>query len=212
MLREPGWREVMRSEQEIFRDLEALCTTPGYIHVLAYFSHRDNYVSYADEMTAVDMVQSYVPQRLIRTELSTLIGLMLRQTLDGTRPEPSDMQNMIGRTEDLLGELHACLNHPMFDVIAQGKLEPGQSPFGRGDLLREPIFYGAESAYSFQYRDFALKRYGQDDGWLLANKGFRMADAYAVSGAISRIQNHKITTVLAQMRERPPPECLCREL
>lgn len=29
------------------------------------------------------------------------------------------------------------------------------NPFTNGAALREPIFYGGESAYSFQYRDFS---------------------------------------------------------
>ena len=44
--------------------------------------------------------------------------------------------------------------------------------FRQGDVLREAIFYSGDSAYSFQYRDFAPKKYGRDDAWLETHKGF----------------------------------------
>ena len=35
----------------------------------------------------------------------------------------------------------------------------------RGVALREPIFYGGESAYILQYRDFSLPKYATDNAW-----------------------------------------------
>ena len=74
------------------------------------------------------------------------------------------------------------------------------SSFQRGDVLKEPIFYGGESAYSFQYRYFALDRYADDDDWLRANKGFRIADGHAVATALMRIQNRKMLATIEGMR------------
>ena len=36
----------MRSEREVFADLAALCTSPGYVHALAFLAFRDNYIHY----------------------------------------------------------------------------------------------------------------------------------------------------------------------
>jgi len=78
------------------------------------------------------------------------------------------------------------------------------SPFTRADVLREPIFYGGESAYSFQYRDMARERYAADEVWLTANKGFCIADAQAVADAISEIQTSKIASALSHLKARTP--------
>ena len=102
-----------RSEQEVFDDLEVLCSSPGYIHALAYISYRDNMVSYDGRMTDEDMADSYVPERTIRTEFLTLMGLMLKHAIDFVLPAPHDMQTLIEKTEGLLKELHSCLNQPM---------------------------------------------------------------------------------------------------
>lgn len=71
--------------------------------------------------------------------------------------------------------------------VAEAGAERPPSPFTRADVLREPIFYGAESAYSFQYRDMALERYAADEAWLLANKGFSIADAQAIALSLIHI-------------------------
>src|SRR5690606_10969487 len=78
------------------------------------------------------------------------------------------------------------------------------SPFTRADVLREPIFYGGESAYSFQYRDMARERYAADEAWLLTNKGFSIADAQATASAISEIQNEKILGAMSRLKTEAP--------
>jgi hypothetical protein len=72
----------------------------------------------------------------------------------------------------------------------------GDNPFGRGDVLREAIFYSGDSAYSFQYRDFAPKKYGRDDAWLETHKGFSIAEGRQVADAVGRLQNEKLSRFL----------------
>jgi hypothetical protein len=198
--------QTSRSEQEVFDDLDVLCGSPGYIHALAYLSLRDNLIPYDGHMTSEVMAASYAPERTVRTEFSTLMGLMLKHPIDFSLPAPLDMQALIEKTESLLKELHACFNQPMLEafkrVIAAQKAElpVGEaSPFLRGDVLREPIFYGGESAYSFQYRDLALDRYAKDDDWLRTNKGFRIAEGHAIAGALTRLQNRKVLETINGM-------------
>jgi len=205
--------QTSRSEQEIFDDLDVLCGSPGYIYVLAHLSFRDNLISYDGHLTSEDMAASYAPGRTIRTEFSTLMGLLLKHPSDFGIPAPPDMQALIGKTESLLEELHACLGQPMtrefkraLEVQKAGLLADEVSPFLRGDVLREPIFYGGESAYSFQYRDFALDRYAKDDDWLYANKGFRIADGHAVAGALTRLQNRKALATIESMPHLDPSQ------
>ena len=192
-----------RDEQEIFDDLEELCASPGYLHVLALLSLRDNMIGFADHLTSDDVSASYAPDRTVRTEFSTLLGLVLKHTIDATRPAPLEVQNLAIRTRTLLDELHECLGRPMLRAIVASHTRQQEGlpfnegdVFARGDVMREPIFYGGESAYSFQYRAFALKRYAADYAWLHANKGFGIRDAHAVATALSRLATAKLTGLL----------------
>lgn len=204
-----------RAEQDIFDDLAELCTKPGFVHALAWMSLRDNYVAFNGIMDSDALAASYVPGRTVRTEFSTLLGLLIRQQIDLTEPEPTEIQALLDRTNALLEELHARLGRPMWNSIIEtaqsvqeSRSEHPPSPFTRADVLREPIFYGSESAYSFQYEDMALERYTEDEAWLLANKGFSINDAQIVARAISEIQNIKIPDILSQQdtkKQQNPP-------
>jgi SEC-C motif/Nuclease-related domain len=200
-----------RAEQDIFDSLADLCAAPGFAHALAWMSLRDNYVTFEGVMDGKALAASYAPGRTVRTEFSTLLGLLIRRPLDLSEPTPAEIQALFDRTGILLDELHQRLGRPMWDSIIEtaklmqedGAARPA-SPFTRADVLREPIFYGGESAYSFQYRDMALERYAADEAWLTANKGFCIADAQAVASAISEIQSSKIVTALSRLKAKTP--------
>jgi hypothetical protein len=93
---------MLRPEQEIFNELATFCTSPGYAHAIAYFCCRDTIVTYRDELTAKDLAPLYSMTRLVRTEISTLIGLMVRAPIDFTLPVPDVVQHYLNRTEELL--------------------------------------------------------------------------------------------------------------
>ena len=140
-----------RAEQEVFDDLQALCTSPGYVHALAHIGVRDNMIAYAGAMTPEVMSASYGRERTIRTEYTTLIGLMLKGAIDFAQPAPEDLKRMIARSYELLQELHDALGRPMWQAIADGfkRKQAGEhvdeaSIFTGATVLREPIFYGAE--------------------------------------------------------------------
>ena len=48
----------------------------------------------------------FSPNRLIRTEISTLIGLMIQGEMDWTMPSPHVVQEQMDRMDALLKELH----------------------------------------------------------------------------------------------------------
>ncbi|WP_283178143.1 SEC-C metal-binding domain-containing protein [Gemmobacter sp. 24YEA27] len=196
-----------RAEQDIFNDLAQLCAAPGFVHALSWMSLRDNYVTFDGKMNGDALAASYAPGRTVRTEFTTLLGLLIRQPIDLSEPPPAEIQALFDRTNTLLEELHARLGRPMWDSIIEtakaaqvARAERPSSPFTRADVLREPIFYGGESAYSFQYRDMALERYAADESWMLANKGFSISDAQAIACAISELQNAKIVDVLSRLK------------
>ena len=106
-------KESVREEDAVFDDLLKLCSTPGYPHVIAHFCYRDNVVLYAGDMKPDDYLHMFSMERLIRTEISTLIGLMCKQPIDFKLPDPDEMQKLIDETESLLKELHYSMSAPM---------------------------------------------------------------------------------------------------
>ncbi|KXV23592.1 preprotein translocase [Gluconobacter japonicus] len=203
--------EEPRAERDIFDDLAVLCAAPGFVHALSWMSLRDNYVMFDSAMDSKALADSYVSERIIRTEFSTLLGLLIRQPIDLSDPTPAEIRTLLDRAHTLLQELHKQLERPMWDLlIERAKFSKEGAvclpfPFARADILREPIFYGGESAYSFQYCDMALERYAADEVWLRTNKGFSIADAQAVVHAITDIHNVKIPEVLRGFKGAASP-------
>ena len=148
----------MRSEQAIFDDLAALCVSRGFLHAIAFLCWRDTVVRLGGELVAKDVSERPTPSGLIRTEITTLIGLMMRGPIDFALPEPQVLSQYLERSEQLLAELHKAMLQPAIGILQVGGDAPGGvNPFSSGQILREAIFYGAESAYPFQYCDLALK-------------------------------------------------------
>ena len=98
-----------RPEQEVFDDLAALCISPGYLHAIAFLCYRDSLVRYSGEIRAEDMQHLYSSDRLIRTEIATLIGLMVKGNIDYEIPSPDILQQYIDKTEALLAEIHKSI-------------------------------------------------------------------------------------------------------
>ena len=175
-----------RSEQECFDELAELCRRPGYVHAIANFCLRDQVVGFGDALTGKEYSKLFARERLIRTELSTLIGLMLRAPRDLALPSSKQISYYGERSEALLAELHEAMNRPMVEHMKAAVADPSKrelNPFASAEVMREPIFYSAESAYSFQFRDFAERRYARDEGWLLKEKGFSASEAKRVISA-----------------------------
>lgn len=189
--------EAPRPEQEIFDELGELTATPGFAHVIAYFCARDNFTWYHDEMCAEDMQHLYSRSRLIRTEMFTLIGLMVRANFDYDASSPEDASGLAGRAEALLEELHHSMTRPWLEGFRETAADgTPPNPWKSGDAMREPIFYGGEAALSFQNCDFAAEKYAADDAWLLENKGASIKDMVAVAKAIGELQAEKLTDVV----------------
>ena len=194
----------MRPEQAIFNDLASLCTSPGYIHAVAAISFRDNFVTFADEMKAEDLLPRFSERCLIRTEITTLIGLMMRAPIDFTLPEPKVVSGYIEQTEALLGELHQAIIAVAKEVIVSKRAtESDCNPFTLGAVLREAIFYSTESAYSFQYRDLAPRKYREDAAWLLRNKDVDLVIGREVCVGIAELLKERLPETLHSFRAKP---------
>ncbi len=82
----------------------------------------------------------------------------------------------------------------------------GIEPFSAGAALREPIFYGGESAYDFQYREFAEKKYASDRDWLLAHKGFDISTALTIANNLRGLLVEKQTAIPKVLKSKPSRE------
>lgn len=145
------------------------------------------------KLIAKDLYYQHSPDKLIRTEIATLIGLMAQKPRDTSLPEPELFANYIERTEALLRELHFSMQRPWFEDwdIKSGTM-PSEDPFAKPASLREPIFYGGESAYPFQYRDFARLKYCADNEWLETNRGFQIEEAVQFVDALGKFQERRV--------------------
>nr|WP_075746453.1 nuclease-related domain-containing protein [Pseudomonas alcaliphila] len=200
--------DVIKTEQELFDELESLCKSPGYLHAIAYFCFRDNTIRYKDgEMVVDDVVQQFSFERLVRTEISTLIGLACKKQIDINHPGPKCIQEHIDKTETLLKNLHKTMIPPLEEIFDKRKIgDPSFNPFRTGKALRESIFYGGEAAYNFQYRDLALIKYKNDSAWFQKNKGYSIGDAAKIVSSLLILQNDKISNLIPTQLKTLSPE------
>jgi hypothetical protein len=183
-----------RSEAEVFEDLATLTAQPGYVHAMAGICYRDNLVSFQGEHKPSDLEHLFDRKRLNRNEITTLLGLMLRHPLDLTEVDEATLRSYASRTDELMGELHDNMTGLMIgELMPQAQQGTAMSDFWKGAMMKEPIFYGTESAYSFQYRDFFAEKHAPDDGWLVRAMGFSSAQALRVASAMCSLMDARAT-------------------
>lgn len=196
-------RSAVRVEAEVFSDLERLCQSPGYSCVIARMCLLDNMISYTREAVAEDMLKLYDPKRLARNEMNVCIGLWAKGERDFAPLDPLVVESLIVQTRRLCEEIHWAMNEPTIEAMRElfdGNTQAGSNPMASGAAMREAIFYGGESAYAFQYRDFAPARYAADNEWIVVHKGFSMAEAAAVARAVSRAIDARASHALSHSR------------
>ena len=174
--------DATRSESDIFNDLSKLCSSPGYSYVIAFFCIRDTLRLSIDNQNLQDKYNSYDPNALIRTEISILVGLLAKYPITFIEPPDNLFNEHVEKTEALLNELHELFLN--LEIIS------------RPEGIKEEIFYGGESAYPFQFRQFAIQKWTKEDDWLKKNKGFSINDLDKVLEAIEIISSRKLESHL----------------
>jgi hypothetical protein len=203
-------KSTVRSEVEVLADLAELTATAGYVFAIAYICHRDNMVMYQEKLDPADMSRLFTHERLMRSEITTLLGLMVRRPLDLSTPTEKQLDALVERTDALMAELHDVLTLPMQEPIMAQAGSNSREPVGwDGAAMREPIFYGSESAYSFQYRDLLTEKYGTDDPWLVKTMGFSIYQAQQAARTLCRLIDERSTAILSDLeRSDIQPEAL----
>ncbi|GJH23815.1 SEC-C metal-binding domain-containing protein [Caballeronia novacaledonica] len=198
-------KNTIRPEHEVFADLAALCLRPGYVHALAYLCFRDNVIMSRGPLREADLAKISSPKTLIRTEISTLQGLMLKGEIGWQLPAQHVIQDYIDQSDRLLAEIHECLSGEFFAGLTPEAMMSGTfNPFSSGKVLREPIFYSGDSAYSFQYRDIATRKYAADAEWLQKHKGFTADQASLVAVTIEEVLTDNSASFRQRMRGEHP--------
>ena len=99
-------------------------------------------------MTPEDVLEQFGMDRLVRTEISTLIGLTCKGDLNAEMQTPETIQGYIDNTELLLKEIHQSMMPDMRELFdPEQASNPNFNPFENSAVLREAIFYGGEAAY-----------------------------------------------------------------
>jgi SEC-C motif/Nuclease-related domain len=200
-------REAVRKESDIFSELAKICASPGYVHAIACLCYKNDIIRYGDTLTPEDMLQQFSRDILVRTEISTLVGLACKKQLNIDLPSPEVIQRYIDETDSLLKEIHQSMGAPIEYIFDPNKVgDQNFNPFRDGSVLREPIFYSGESAYHFQYRDLSKIKYEKDSDWFLRNKGFSIQQVIDVVTSIQSLQNDKANNVLQELFDKDPSE------
>lgn len=100
---------MQKSESEIFSKLELLCSSDGFIHVLALLSCINNTTFYEGELSSKDMQYLYEKERLIRTEISTIAGLLLKSEFNMTYPGEVILSKLTEDVNSSLAVLHSAM-------------------------------------------------------------------------------------------------------
>lgn len=188
---DPAPRPEPRPETEIFQALRRLTATPGFAHIIAYLCARDNFTVFSGDLTAEDLQPMYSRSRIIRTEMSVLIGLMVQARPDYDAPPPANAVEVARQTEALLVELHDSFNAPMRNAMQAAVLGDGPLADLERDF-REPIFYGGEGGFPFQCCALAAEKYRADEAWLLEHKGASIDHMIAVAQALDGLVTEQV--------------------
>lgn len=179
----------MKTEQEIFKILEEICSHPGFIEVISFLSWRDTFIHQQGENTDIeDLLKCFDLSRLSRTELSTLVGLLCKNGITEKKLSHLELQDYVEKIDSLMKELHEALSFGNFNFKA---IMTDPNLLKSGSILREAIFYAGDGVYKHQYRDLARIRYAKDDLWIKENKGFTIDEAIGVFTSIDQLHIKK---------------------
>ena len=129
---------------------------------------------------------------------------MTKNSIDFDFPPPDIHSEHVSKSEELLKELHeSILSTGITKSDWLEAVQVGKNPLSSGAALREPIFYGGDSAYSFQYRDLAIKRYTKDEAWLMSNLGISTDSGSRVAAAISSHQSKMAIQHIQSLKDKP---------
>ena len=197
-----------RDDIAMFADLEQLSQEPGFIYSFCLMVARFLWMS-TDEVAEINWTE-----RPNQEEFSLLLGLLVKRPVRlDVIPSNEVILEHAQRTIDLLEELHLFLSSPSLPEDGSNADDPDHltrmvEKYGEwmnsGRGMIEPIFYGGQGAYDFQFLEMASKRYAADERWILQHKG---ASLEAFAGIAESLE----LTTLERLRAIKPGVTLQEE-
>lgn len=184
-------KKESKTSNEIFNELEELCSSPGFIHIICSLDLFSNSI-FSEEGKGLsgEQINEFINKDLpIRSEICILIGLLCKQgSFDTTALTIEEFNQLESKTLTLLQKLqHSQI---FFDT------EEIEEDFSSNEIanvvLKENILYGGESFYDFQYVDLAPKKYINDSDWFIKNKGYSLDELVAVMRGIDKNYHENI--------------------
>ena len=170
MLSKQTPRQV-RDRTDIVVDIERLSQENGFIYTFCHLVF-DHLLEWADEVAEIRDLS----QKLNSQELSFLLGLMVKHPLKlGSFPSAKSVQDRSQKVIELFGELQETFGLLLSEAIQEkvtnvkghsGITKPNSNWMESGDRIVEPIFYGGNGAYDFQYLELVEQLYAKDRDWL----------------------------------------------
>ena len=164
-----------RNDTDIFADLEQLSQEPGFIYSFCLMVARCLWMS-TDDVAEIDWTD-----RPNQEELSLLLGLLVKHPIRlEAIPSEETILKQAQQAITLLQDLHLFLSSPTLPGSGSDADDPERLTellhnyedwMNSGKGMVEPIFYGGQGAYAFQFLEMASKRYAADAQWIQQHKG-----------------------------------------
>ncbi|QAR32691.1 NERD domain-containing protein [Geovibrio thiophilus] len=179
----------MRTEEHIIAELKELCIQDGYLNAVAHFCLETGYIYYTEKIGSDEVSERYSRKNLIDTEIKTILGFAIKKGINTQKITPARVQSYIDKTEELLRELHDSMCLTIRDELF-GSLPSEGIPVKTSDefpnsFFREVIFYCGMSAHNFQFHEFAIEKYQNDNNWLEKTCGLSIQNCVSICKAIS---------------------------
>lgn len=199
----------VKTEAEIFSQLEALCSIGGFFEVIAFFCWKDCFIHAPNgELNSEVLAKQYDRSKLSRTELSTLIGLACKNGFSEKSLTKDELENLYNQAWNFIEELHSSFYLPLELAKFSENKKSSKEIFGSGTFMREAIFYSGEGVYRHQYRDLSEIRYKSDNPWIEKNKGFSINQAIKVISSIESLQIEKANKLIEESKSLYLPSYL----
>ncbi|EMG1612850.1 SecA-like protein, partial [Escherichia coli] len=99
----------MNNEQAKFLELEELCKQDGFIHAYSYLCLRDCTIGFQGGLETDDLNHLTSSDRLIKTELSLLHGLMLKSGYNAVEISSDKLTQYVDSAEQILKDIHEAI-------------------------------------------------------------------------------------------------------
>ena len=181
--------DARRSKEHIISDLVALTQKEGFTYTFCCMVLTNLWPS-PDEYSKIDW-----NQRLNHQELSFLLGLMVKNPLELV--PPISVQTVGAQANDafrLLVELHKA--HTFSESGVEEDSTKDFLSWVKGGLgMIEPIFYGEEGAYEFQYLEMAEKRYKNDKEWIREHVGTSLESVIDIARQLQLLAHNRTNSL-----------------